>query len=196
MTIHLTLSRTPKFSQKNSNPTKPCLLLDFVPNSLWARPGRDFETFSLRHMYLYLYLSLVERKRLNSIIVGIKITICFGLIKSISWLLGENFRCPLGPSISNKFWPIWSRNIDHKSCHVWCRSSLRLNMIHKVDSLALTTLSSGQKRNVFRGENSTTTLYLLQMNLAIWSYPCFVMKSMFLKAVTLETMIAELADLI
>ena len=59
-----------------------------------SQPGRDFETFSLRQMYLYLYLSLVERKRLNSIIVGIKITICFGLIRLISWLLGENFRCP------------------------------------------------------------------------------------------------------
>ena len=45
VTIHLTLSRTPKFSQKNSNSTKPCLLLDYVPNSHWARHFSTREGF-------------------------------------------------------------------------------------------------------------------------------------------------------
>ena len=45
VTIHLTLSRTPKFSQKKSNSTKPCLLLDYVPNSHWARHFSTREGF-------------------------------------------------------------------------------------------------------------------------------------------------------
>ena len=54
-----------------------------------------------RCIFISIFLWLRE-KGLNSIIVGIKITICFGIIKSISWLLGENFRCPLDPqSITN-----------------------------------------------------------------------------------------------
>ena len=73
VTIHLTFSRTPQFSQKNSNPTNQTMptlgfrkLFDvflFRIGRDASQPGRDFETFSSRQMYLYLYISLVERKR-------------------------------------------------------------------------------------------------------------------------------------